>query len=52
MGYRLKVNYRGHWKLAKVEHSTLESVKESQKKLKAMGVQSKICDAAGKELEV
>ena len=50
--YRLKVNYRGHWKLAKTTHETLEEAKASQQKLKSMGVQSKICDFAGKELNI
>lgn len=48
--YRLKVCYRGHWKLAQTTHDTLESAKESQKKLKNMGVKSKICDFSGKEV--
>lgn len=48
--YRLKVNYRGHWKYAQVTHDTLESARASQKKLKNMGVQSKVCDHTGKEI--
>ena len=50
MSYRLKVCYRGHWKLAPVEHPTIESAKESQKKLASMGVKSKLCDFTGKEI--
>lgn len=49
MGYRLKVNYRGNWKLAKKSHSTIEEAKESQKKLASMGIESKVCDEFGKE---
>lgn len=48
--YRLKVCYRGNWKLAKVVHPTIEAAKDSQKKLASMGVKSKVCDFAGKEI--
>ena len=51
MGYRLKVCYRGHWKLSRVEYSSLEEAKESQEKLTAMGVKSKLCDSTGMELK-
>ena len=51
MGYRLRVNYRGHWKLSRVVYPTLEAAKESQSKLTSMNVQSKLCDATGKEVK-
>lgn len=51
MTYRLKVCYRGNWKLARTEHPTMEAAKASQKKLAAMGVKSKLCDFTGKEVK-
>lgn len=51
MGYRLKVCYRGNWKLARKEHKSLEEAKASQKKLASMGVKSKLCDFTGKEVK-
>ena len=51
MGYRLKVCYRGNWKLARKEHKSLEEARASQEKLLAMGVKSKLCDFTGKEVK-
>lgn len=52
MTYRLKVCYRrDYWKLAPVEHPTIEAAKASQNKLASMGVKSKLCDFTGKEVE-
>ena len=51
MTYRLKVCYRGHWRLSTVEHPTIEAAKANQKKLASMGVESKLCDFTGKEIE-
>lgn len=48
--YRLKVCYRGNWKLARVIHPTIEAAEDSQKKLASMGVESRVCDFAGKEI--
>lgn len=52
MKYRLKVNYRGHWKYAKTGHDSLESAVASKNKLAAMGVKSIVCDSTGKEVNV
>ena len=50
--YRLKVKYRSRWKLALTTYDTLELALAGQQKLKAMGVESKICDFTGKEINV
>lgn len=49
--YRLKVNYRGRWKYSRVSYNTLEEAKGCQERLAAMGVKSKLCDAAGMEVK-
>ena len=48
--YRLKVCYRGHWKLSRVEYPTLKAAKSTMAKLSGMGVKSKLCDFTGKEI--
>ena len=48
--YRLKVKYRGRWKLSQVVCSTYEEAVDKMVKLKNMGVSSKLCDNLGKEI--
>lgn len=48
--YRLKVKYKGRWKLSQVVCSTYEEAVDKMRKLKNMGVSSKLCDNLGKEI--
>ena len=50
--YRLKVRYRGQWKLSRFEYASLEEAKGCQERLAAMGVKSKLCDATGLEVNI
>lgn len=51
MSYRLKVCYRGHWKISRSVYSTFDDVMLAKSKLESMGVKSKLCDSTGKEID-